>query len=255
MKLTILGSGSFVSDLAHLGPGYLLEIGKKKILIDAGSGVQIQLLKLGIKIEDLDYIFITHFHNDHTSDLFSLSFRYRFLVNYFNPQIKKKIRIFGPRDIEKFFQDQFKIFRLKKYFQLKGVITKAISREIEFPEFVVQSFKVEHMQEVECYAYRFETENKVVVFSGDTIKCQGIEQACQKTDLLIADSTLSVKNPPNPYHWNTYEIGEVCQKQKVKKVILSHLMPQGLKYDLVSEVREKFDGEVILAKDLMKLII
>ena len=63
MKITILGSGSFIRDLDHFGPGYLLEIGGKKVLVDAGPGVVIQLLKLGLKITDLDYIFISHFHN------------------------------------------------------------------------------------------------------------------------------------------------------------------------------------------------
>ena len=61
MKITILGSGSFVNSLEHFGPGYLLEIDGKKILVDAGSGTTIQLLKMDIKVLDLNYIFITHF--------------------------------------------------------------------------------------------------------------------------------------------------------------------------------------------------
>lgn len=254
MKLTILGSGSFVSNLEHWGPGYLLEIGKKKILIDAGSGVQIQLLKLGIQLKDLDYIFITHFHNDHTSDLFSINFRYRFLKKYIKPELKKKLIIFGPKDMEKFLEKLHNTYGLKEIYKVKAVIGRNISKNMKFPGFTVKSFQVEHMKGVECYAYRFKAEGKIITFSGDTVKCSGIEKACKNADLLIADSSIS-KNQKNPFHWDTYEIGKVCTKQNVKKVILTHLLPQGLKYDLVSEVKEKFNGEVVLAKDLMKLKI
>jgi len=255
MKLTILGSGSFVSDLEHLGPGYLLEIGKKKILIDAGSGVQIQLLKLGIKLEDLDYIFITHFHNDHTSDLFSLNFRYRFLKKYIKPNLKKKLQIIGPPKIEEFICSLHKLYCLKLMYKVKAVICKDLSPEMKFTNFKARAFLVEHMQGAKCYAYRFEIDDKVIVFSGDTIKCKGIEKACKNADLFIADSSVSIHNPRNKFHWDTYEIAEVCQKQNVKKVILSHLFPQSLKYDLVSEVKENFKGKVVLAKDLMQINI
>ncbi|MFH1749348.1 MAG: ribonuclease Z [bacterium] len=252
MKLTILGSGSFISDLGHWGPGYLLEIGKKKILIDAGSGVQIQLLKLGIKLEDLDYIFITHFHTDHTTDLTSIHMRYRNLAKKFKPNYSKKLQIIGPSNIEKFIQNLYRISGLGNKYDPKTAICKNAFTKIKFSDFRFETFKTKHMENVESCIYRFENVGKSVVFSGDTIKCSGIETACKNADLLIADCSIS-KNQTNVVHWNTYEIGEVCQKQKVKKVILSHLMPKGLKYDLVSEVKEKFDGEVILAEDLMQI--
>ena len=43
MRLVVLGSGTCVPSLERNAPGYLLEAGSKKLLIDCGSGTLLQL--------------------------------------------------------------------------------------------------------------------------------------------------------------------------------------------------------------------
>ena len=52
---------------------------------------------------------------------------------------------------------------------------------------------------------------------------------------------------------DTEEIGIMAQKNKVKKVILTHFFPQTEKLDIVKEVKENFSGEVVRGKDLMTI--
>lgn len=251
MKITLLGTGSFVSDLEHMGPGYLLETGGKKILVDAGCGVQIQLLKLGIGIADLDYIFITHFHADHTCDLYSMLMR-RFMLGAFYGKDLNPLYICGPKGMAKFVRDIGRVHQLDYFDNFKKLIYKELGNMEEWAldGFSVRAFEVDHIDS-DCVAYRFEVDGKTVVFSGDTTKCEGILNATKGADILIADTSLS-KEMKGP-HLNTLDIGEISEKGNVKKVILSHLLPHSYDKDLVAEVKENFDGEVILGKDLMEI--
>jgi len=43
--------------------------GKARILVDAGSGAAVRLGEVGLDIEDLDTILLTHLHIDHSGDL------------------------------------------------------------------------------------------------------------------------------------------------------------------------------------------
>jgi ribonuclease BN (tRNA processing enzyme) len=59
------------------------------------------------------------------------------------------------------------------------------------------------------------------------------------------------KNKGNQAHLDTLEIGEIVQNSKVKKVVLTHFYPSTKDIDLISEVKEKYSGEVICGEDLM----
>ena len=65
MKICVLASGS------KCNASYL-ETNNKKILIDFGTSLKYtkeKLYELGVDIKDIDYVFITHSHGDHTYGL------------------------------------------------------------------------------------------------------------------------------------------------------------------------------------------
>lgn len=223
-----------------MGPGYLLEVNGKKILIDAGQGVVIQLLKLGVKIEDLDYIFITHFHGDHNADLLPIMLRFKPV------EVARKIKIFGQTGTKKFVSDVFSVFHHNP-----GDSNEVIEFDntIKLDGFMVTSVPVIHT-DISAVAYRFEMDGKTLVFSGDTTICEGIKIVSKDADLFIVDSS-NPKGIETDCHLNTAQIGQICKDSNVKKVVLSHLKSEVVDKDLVSEVKEEFDGEVVLAKDLM----
>ncbi|HBG81884.1 TPA: hypothetical protein DDW69_03520 [candidate division CPR2 bacterium] len=252
MKITLLGTGSFIADLKHGGPGYLLEINDKKILIDAGSGVQQKLLQLDVNPDDLDAIYITHQHADHATDLFAIIFR-RF-INYLSDkkEPKKELFVYGPRDTQKLIDDLGKVFKLESMSGWKWVQGIDLDGEKDFDDFTVEAFQVEHLNVV-SNIYRFEAEGKAIVFSGDTPKNKGIEDATKNVDIAIMDASNSKDSVPDKVHTNTFEIAEICQNSCVKKIVLSHFRSINYDKDLVAEVKEGFDGEVILGEDMMEI--
>lgn len=255
MKVTILGSGSFVSDAKRLSPGYLLQIGGKNILVDCGSGTMLQLARLGIGIKDIDYIFVTHFHSDHIGELVPLTMRYRLLLSNYEPDITKTIKVFGPKGFNQCFKDLYWAFRHNIAWQIQGIESFEIEKETSLDDFSVTPFLVEHLG-IEAVAYRFESDNKAIVFSGDTVSCKGIEDASKNADLFICDCvTPSAPHHVLDAHLTSLQVGELCQKSKVKKVVLSHIMPVCYDKDLVGDVKKKFDGEIVLGEDLMQFEI
>lgn len=81
-----------------------------------------------------------------------------------------------------------------------------------------------------------------------------MEDVCKNADLFICDASYS-KGNGNVAHFDTLEVGEIAQKSKVKKMVLSHLYPRTENIDLVTEVKEKYSGEIIKGQDLMVLEI
>jgi ribonuclease BN (tRNA processing enzyme) len=257
MKLTILGVGTFFVNTNRSSSAYLLEADNKKILIDCGPGTLMRLSQIGITPADLDYIFITHFHADHTSDLFPLFMNLRLLDFYPESKLTKFPQIIGPKGIYKFMLKLSNAYQLPAVINWEKVELKDIKPSQQIGNIKVNAYKVKHNAFgifAKAHAYRFSCEGKTIAFSGDTVRCTGIEKACKNADIFLCDGSYS-KGNANAAHLDTKDIGEICQKSKVKKVILCHQYPQYDNVNLVSEVKEFFSGEIVKGKDLMELTI
>jgi ribonuclease BN (tRNA processing enzyme) len=252
-KLTILGTGTFFVDQTRSSSAYLLEVGNKKILIDCGPGTLMRLSQVGVKPKEIDYVLITHFHADHTSDLFPLFMNFRLNAFFSKGKSMKFPQIIGPKGVGKFMlksSQNFELLSVQGWNKINFINIKKLQK---IANVKLEAFKVKHVAfglATDSYAYRFTINKKVVAFSGDSAKCSGIEKACKHADIFICDASYS-KGNGNSAHFDTRDIGIISEKGQVKKVILSHFYPQTDKIDLIKEVKEKFSGKAIRGKDLM----
>src|SRR5258705_8314665 len=69
MRAVLLGTGSPPPNPKRRGPSTLLALGDEKFLVDAGSGVGVQLVQAGVRPYDWPRVLITHHHSDHIIDL------------------------------------------------------------------------------------------------------------------------------------------------------------------------------------------
>ena len=253
MKITILGSGSFYADKDRSGAAYLLETDGKKILIDCGPGTMMRLSQMGVKPEEIDYVFLSHFHADHTSDLFTFQMRFR-LNDFFRSKLEKMPVIYGPMGIKNFILKLSHVYQLFAFEDWAEIKFENHKKKLRLGNLVVKAFRTKHVAfgvPAKAYSLRFECEGKVFVFSGDSEKDSGVEKAAKGADLFVCDASYP-KGKGGPAHMDTWEIGEVAEAGKVKKVLLTHFYPNTEGLDLVSEVKEKFSGEVIRGEDFME---
>jgi ribonuclease BN (tRNA processing enzyme) len=68
-SITFLGTGPGTVAAGRFQSSILLEVGDKRILLDAGEPCSAQLLDLGFRLSELDAIWITHAHADHIGGL------------------------------------------------------------------------------------------------------------------------------------------------------------------------------------------
>ena len=255
MKLTILGAGTLFAGINQTASAYLLEASGLKILVDCGPGTLVRLSQIGVSVFDIDAVFITHFHPDHTSDLFPLFMNYRITDTLAKKKPTRFPQIFGPEGI---YQYMLRYSRLSQLRSVEGwekiKFTDSKSKQ-KLGDVKIEAFKVLHKAfnyKAKAYAYRFGYGGKVITFSGDAAKCPGIEKACKNADIFICDCSFP-RGIKGPVHMNTEEIGQISQKNRVKKLLLTHFYPFYSPQILFKEVKENFSGETVIGRDLMKV--
>jgi ribonuclease BN (tRNA processing enzyme) len=253
IKLTTLGSGTFFVDKQVSASSFLLEHNQTKILIDCGPGTLVKLSQAGINLEAIDYVFITHLHPDHTSDLFPLFMNFR-LNDVFNPEpVTKFPTFYGPSVLEKYMLDYSHLTQLHGFENWGKIEIKSFETEFIIDTMKISTFKAIHKPfgvDTEGYCLRFELDGKIISFSGDTADCEGVREASKDADLFICDCSFPKSRSKDEVHMNTTEIGEIARDSNVKEVLLDHFYPQFSEIDLVAEVKEEYSGKVRKSNDL-----
>ena len=255
MKLTILGSGTYQPELERHSSAYLIETANSKICFDFGRGAVDQLLKIGLQVNQLDAVFITHWHPDHISDLLPLlhitiAAPADLAVDWI-PR-KAPLKIYGPKGTKERVGYVLKSSYLDHCeMDMVEIYEIAEKQEVKGLDWVVKSYLAKHNPETLSFCYQFESENKIISLSGDTIECDGLNQAIKNASLAIIEAGWSEEVKPKT-HLTGKRTGRIAQENNVKKLVLTHVSPLYLKNgDPVKDAQEYFQGEVILAKDLM----
>lgn len=255
MRVIILGSGVIVPQKERGFPGYLIEIDGEQLLFDCGAGTVNKLTKLGYDISELSYLFITHFHIDHVSD-------YPTLVKVIVFTGRKILNVYGPKGLingSKMLFEDFPWFsyisKQQKYFEnfkFKEVIEGLVEQTDKWK---VSCIPVVHFNGI---AYRVESGNKSLLYSGDTSYDENLIKLGKNVDVAILECSFpDEKALTDHLHLIPSQIGELASKMECKKVVLTHLYPEckGREKEMIEKVKGKFDGEVVIAKDEMKIEI
>jgi len=253
MKLTILGSGTFVPELNRTCTSFLLEDEGEKIVFDFGRGVIERLLELKISLYEIDKIFISHMHVDHFSDLFPFIHFILFTPN--KDKLKLPYKIYGPKGIKQIFDKIFDALYPDGNKNLDRIGIKDIfnGEEINFRKLKIKGFKVEHSQTHLCFGYQIIKDDKKICYSGDTKNCETLREYCKNSDLAIIEAT----GPPElklDGHLTGEEVGQIAKESKIKKLIIVHVAGTYLTR-VKKDIQKNFKGEIIIAKDLMEVEI
>lgn len=248
MRLIVLGSGTCVPMPERNAPGYYLQAEACSVLVDCGSGTLIQLVRAGKSYKEIDAVFITHKHPDHFADLMPLIHALLATPGF---KREKDLHIIAPEGFREYYEKAVaSVLGRPKDFSVQ--LTE-IEAKLDLGPFNVLTAKTVHS--ADSIAYRFENGGRSVVFSGDADYDQEIISLSEGADLLIADCSFPDSMKAKG-HLSAKECGLVAQKAEVKKLLLSHLYPAGTpEIERVKESREVFDGEVLLAEDLMEIEI
>jgi len=249
-ELIILGSGTGVPSLKRASPGLLLLSEGSKILIDSGSGTLRRMLEVGITYQDIDLLLYTHTHPDHIADLVPILFA----CKYGEPSRRRELRCLGGPGFLEYFEKLDTLYgpwiRSRSY---PLIIHEIPRNSFPFHDLTIKSKSLVHLPG--SVGYRFDlTGRKSLVISGDTDYCRNIVDLSVETDLLVLECSFP-EGKKVEGHLTPSLAGRIAKESKCKGLLLTHLYPQCDQADILSQCRIFFDGEIVIADDLMSIKI
>jgi ribonuclease BN (tRNA processing enzyme) len=280
LAVQVLGSGGPHAGGTRASAGYLVwRGGRAVVMVDAGGGTFLRFGEAGARLQDLSLLAISHLHPDHVSDLPALLW-----LSELDRQ--QPLKIAGPTGAGAFPSIDAFIGRLfdtsSGAFPIlggtlgqpgQGVRLDVIAVDARVgtsstiwsdDDLEVSAIGVPHGN-VPSIAYRIRVGDRSIVFGSDQNGSdERFSSFAAGADALIMHFGLSARAPDRIayLHARPAAVGQVAQKAKPKRLVLSHFMqapatvstPEWFSlFDLgeaVGEVRKHFSGPIDTAADL-----
>ena len=148
-EVTILGCGSALPTMRHLGTSQIVNIRNKYFMVDCSEGTQLQLRKSKVHLNRINTIFISHLHGDHCFGLPGYISSLGMLGR------TAPLHIYGPVDIERVFRPQLDYFCNGLEFEVvfHEIDTKKAALIYEDKSLTVETIPLRHR--VACSGYLF----------------------------------------------------------------------------------------------------
>ncbi len=252
VKLTVLGSGSILSNSTRNCSSYFLKAGKEKFVIDFGTGAFKALQKSGETFLSVNNFFFSHFdHPDHVNDFVALVTA-RFVAHQFKIAKPRDLNVIAPRGFKNFFSNFVRVYPFLKKLSFKLKIKEVSNSSFKFKGLSVVSKKVKHTNA--SVGYRFSFGKKTITYSGDTGYCKEIVELCSNANLAVLECSLRNGAAPQK-HLNAEWCARIAKEANSSSLLLTHIYPYLEKKDLAKQAKKYFNRRVLVAKDGMVLNI
>jgi ribonuclease Z len=248
-KLVILGTASAVADEDHENTHMLLQGTHGAVLIDCVGRPLVNLKKLGIKINDLTDLVLTHFHPDHISAVPNLIMS-AWLIGRNQP-----LRIYGLHHCLDRIEDLMAAFHWEEWPGLFPVAFHHLPEQegitvLDNEDFHIFASPVRHY--VPTFGLRIVAKDTgfVLAYSCDTVPCPETVRFAKDADLLIHEA--AGDEPLG--HSSASQAGTIAKEAGAKKLGLIHYHVWDAKTDhLVPQAQATFGGPTFLCEDLMEI--
>lgn len=249
MELVILGAGTAIPTPHRSAAGVLVRVGEIPLLFDMGPGTLARLALAGVSYRDLEYLFLTHHHPDHTLDLATF-----LQVNASTPgwTRTRPAYLLGARGTPEFYERMLDTYPdLAPQSYTLGIREVAATR-LAFDAWTLETALTGHTPT--SIGYRVEAEGQVVVYSGDATERVELAQLARGADIFVCECAFP-RDYPTEDHMTADAVGRVARAAKVKRVVLIHLYPPALAVDIAAQVRAEYAGEIVVAVDGLQIVV
>ena len=296
--LVLLGTrGGPGVDLKRAETSSVVMVDDTPYLIDCGYGTLRDLVECGIGYLQLSTIFFTHLHDDHTADLPAL------LTHQWTGSRTDPTDVYGPYGTQAMVEGALAFFKANTEIRVvdegRKIRPKALMHGHDLgatakpamaykdDKVTVTSIENAHFpprskakMPYRSLAYRFDTKDRSIVFSGDSAYTENLVELARGADVYVSEimsqriydqmvklakEEAAKGNPNNMYrhvadtHSTPADVGRTAREAKVKTLVLNHLIPGATNIGrlntpvttFIDGVRKEFDGEIIVGQDLM----
>ncbi|GAA4436292.1 ribonuclease Z [Phytohabitans houttuyneae] len=290
-ELVVLGTASQVPTRHRNHNGYLLRWDSEGILFDPGEGTQRQMLRAGVAVSDLTRICVTHFHGDHSLGLpgviqrISLDrvphpvtahfpaggahffARLRHATSFYDHADIREAPVTGDGPIAAGLEAR----RLHHSVETYGYrLTEPDGRRMlperlaafgiagpAVGELIRQGGLDVHGRRVTLDEVSAPRPGQKFAFVMDTGLCDNVFALAQGVDMLVIEATFLTEDAAMAAqvgHLTAAQAARVATESGVRRLVLTHFSQR---YDdparFEAEAREHFDGDMVIAEDLMRV--
>jgi ribonuclease BN (tRNA processing enzyme) len=277
-RLVLLGTaGGPTPKVKSSAPAQAIVVGDRIYLVDCGDGVARQLALAKLPIQQLRSVFITHQHSDHNAGYGPL-----FLLGWAS-NLTTPVDTYGPPPLAEMTARLLDAYRfdieLRTADEGRVPLAPLIRpHEITEPGEFFKDDRVrvtaalnQHPPIRYSFAYRFDTADRSIVISGDTVYSQNVIDLAKGADVLVHEVVSrefwerpGAPQPPSVVrhilasHTDAADVGRVAAQAGVGTLVLTHAVPtEGpgapTDEDWIRAVRRHYKGNVVVGRDLMEL--
>ena len=280
-RVFVLGAGTPTPTPQRFGSSYVLQLGDQYLMFDCGPATTHKLVKAGLFPTQIGHLFFTHHHFDHDVDYPC------FLLTRWDQSIgrEKDLKVYGPVLTEtlthRLLDEKQGAFAHDWIARVNSPASQQVfvdrggtlprrppsvtAKDIEpgkvcsGSDWEVTSAVAEHAQPwLDSLAYRVDSSDGSIVFTGDTRPCQSVADLARDADVMLCccwDDQERMERRQQRGMCGTIEAARLAQEAGVKKLVLVHIGPELARHgDMekgIGDVKSVYDGEVIFAEELM----
>ena len=284
-EIIVLGGGTPTPTAARFGSSHILKVGEQLLMFDCGPATTHKLVKAGLFPTQVDYLFFTHHHFDHDIDYPC------FLLCRWDQSIGKEnqLKVFGPNLTEKITEGiigEEGVFAHDWRARINHPLSQRVfvnrggtlprqppsvdAKDVEpgpvqsGDDWQVTSAAAEHVQPwLDSLAYRVDTSQGSVVFTGDTQPCRSVTDLARGADMMLCmcwdDQEVMDESGEAPGQCGTTGAARMAQEAGVGKLVLVHVGPHlsshGPMEKGIGDIRRIYGGEIIFSEELMRITL
>ena len=273
IKVTLLGTGTPGPSIDRFGPSTLVEANGQRFVFDCGRGAIQRLAQIGVPLNEVDTLFLTHLHSDHVVGIPDL-----WLTGWVFGR-REPFRVWGPEGtarmmshLEEAFQYDIHVRRdLDEKFPARGieVAVSEIQEGVVYEQDGVRitAFDVDHRPIVPALGFRIDYGGRAVVLSGDTRYSENLVGFAQGADLLVhevvAPKAVQARRRAAgrddettqrivDHHTTPQQAGEIFSQVGPKLAVYSHIVSgPGGEPEILEGTRQAYAGLFEIGVDLM----
>ena len=276
-KLIILGSGTPNPDPERYGSGYAVVVNDDAYIVDFGPGIVRRISAMSptwggefpsMELENINIAFLTHIHSDHSGALADL------ILTPWIMGRDEPLNLYGPEGLKAMSENITEAYIDDINYRLYG---SQPANELGFTTNVTEisddgtifkdnnieviAFKNAHGDFKNSFGFLFITDDKRILFSGDTAVSNNLMKYGKNLDILVhevfssetfVNKTKDWQIYHQAHHTSSLDLGIIADELQPKKLVLSHILFWGASEEsLLKDVRKNFNGQAVIAKDLM----
>ncbi len=241
MRLQFIGSGDAFGSGGRFNTCLHLTGESVNVLIDCGASSLVAMKQAKIDRGAIDTVLITHFHADHFGGI-----PFFILDQQLNVKRTKPLLIAGPPGLTDWYERIMSLaFPGERQLPFPLTLQEVeIGTQNSVSDMRVTPYHVVHDDRAgPCLAYRIETNDKVICYSGDTEWTNALIDAARGADLFVCECYMFEK--PRKSHMSLAVLRQHLPAIGARRVVLTHLSEDMLnrRDDLDLEIAD--DGKVI----------